>query len=349
VATGGYNPAGNGVCERFHRYLNASMTQLYDKKSPNWDNCVPAAVFAYRVSDNDTTGYSPYFLQTGREARLPADNVFSPKGDKDDKDFVENMVSALKKAFDETRKQQYARFVENVVRRPDRQKPKFVKGDLVLLWARTSKESRLDIKDDKRAIPRKWVNPWKGPGVFEQKLTETQAEILMEGKLASVNYNRLARYVPWNHVTINDGKWSSNDSAESKNRAIALKHAERDVQVGDTILFELGKGSDEHGQVSFGVGLVLDTTTEFLKFQWLGSYKYKETDKFKLGWIDPKDRKVYYNDKKTKTSHVRYENNENEVFLKQKDLLLWGDEVLDSKSRLSKSSKDALRDARKEE
>ena len=349
VATGGYNPQANGVCERFHRYLNASMTQLYDKKSPNWDNCVPAAVFAYRVSDNDTTGYSPYFLQTGREARLPADNVFSPKGDKEDKDFVETMVSALKRAFDETRKQQYARFVENVVRRPDRQKPKFVKGDLVLLWARTSKESRLDIKDDKRAIPRKWVNPWKGPGVFEQKLTETQAEIMMEGKLTSVNYNRLARYVPWNHVRINDGKWSNNDSSESKNRAIALKHAERDVLVGDTILFELGQGSDEHGQVSFGVGLVLDTTTEFLKFQWLGSYKYKETDKFKPGWIDPKDRKVYYNDKKTKSSHVRYENDENEVFLKQKDLLLWGDEVLDSKNRLSNSAKESLRKARKDE
>ena len=98
VATGGYNPQANGVCERFHRYLNASMTQLYDKKSPNWDNCVPAAVFAYRVSDNDTTGYSPYFLQTGREARLPADNVFSPKGEKDDKDFVEKMVSARERS-----------------------------------------------------------------------------------------------------------------------------------------------------------------------------------------------------------------------------------------------------------
>ena len=155
--------------------------------------------------------------------------------------------------------------------------------------------------------------------------------------------------MPWNHVQINDGKWSDKESNENKNRAIALKHAERDVLVGDTILFELGKGSDEHGQVSFGVGLVLDTTTEFLKFQWLGSYKYKETDKFKLGWIDPKDRKVYYNVKKTKSSHVRYENDENEVFLEQKDLLMWGDDVLDSKNRLSKSAKDALRDARKEE
>jgi hypothetical protein len=126
--------------------------------------------------------------------------IFTPASQKGGEDYVERNLAALKRAFDETRKLQYARFVENVVRRPDRQKPKFVKGDLVLLWGRTSRESRLDMIDDKRSIPRKWVNPWKGPGIFEQKLTETQAEILLEGKTKSVNFNRLARYVPWDHV-----------------------------------------------------------------------------------------------------------------------------------------------------
>lgn len=343
VATGGYNPAANGMCERFHRYLNSAMTQLYDKKSPNWDDCIPAAVFAYRVSENDTTGYSPYFLQRGREARLPADLIFTPATQKEGEDYVERNLAALKRAFDETRKLQYARFVENVVRRPDRQKPKFVKGDLVLLWGRTSRESRLDMVDDKRAIPRKWVNPWKGPGIFEQKLTETQAEILLEGKTKSVNFNRLARYVPWDHIEVGSTEWKSK-TVEGRNRALAKQHEARSVIVGDTILFELAaQGADDH---TFGVGVVLDTTQEFLKFQWLGSYKYKETDKFRPGWIDVKDRKVYYNKSKTKGNHVRYENDENDVFLKETDLLIWGDDVLTEAGNLSKRAKDALTAAR---
>jgi hypothetical protein len=138
-----------------------------------------------------------------------------------------------------------------------------------------------------------------------------------------------------------------NKTFEGRNRALAKQHEARSVIVGDTILFELAaQGADGH---TFGVGVVLDTTQEFLKFQWLGSYKYKETDKFRPGWIDVKDRKVYYNKNKTKGNHVRYENDENDVFLKEKDLLIWGDDVLTEAGNLSKRAKDALSAARIEQ
>ena len=37
VTTAGYNPQGNATVERFHRYLNATLSIIYEKKIPDWD------------------------------------------------------------------------------------------------------------------------------------------------------------------------------------------------------------------------------------------------------------------------------------------------------------------------
>ena len=54
-STGGYQPQANPV-ERFHRFLNGSMTMLSDKWGGDWPLYLPAAVFAYNASVNDATG-----------------------------------------------------------------------------------------------------------------------------------------------------------------------------------------------------------------------------------------------------------------------------------------------------
>ena len=102
VVTGGYNPQANGACERYHRWMNTAMTQLYDRKSLDWDSYLPAISFAYRVSENDSTGYSPFFLNTGREPTLPSDITFRPdsKSEVSEDDYVSTMTNKLVKAFD---------------------------------------------------------------------------------------------------------------------------------------------------------------------------------------------------------------------------------------------------------
>ena len=76
LTTSGYNPTGNSSVERFHRYLGATLAITYEKVRANWDDYIPAILFSYRASINDTTGYSPFFLETGREPNLPLDNLF---------------------------------------------------------------------------------------------------------------------------------------------------------------------------------------------------------------------------------------------------------------------------------
>ena len=67
ITTSGYNPTGNSSVERFHRYLNAALTIIFDKIKANWDEYLPSVLFSYRASANETTGHSPFFLEHGRD------------------------------------------------------------------------------------------------------------------------------------------------------------------------------------------------------------------------------------------------------------------------------------------
>jgi len=65
IETSGYNPTGNASVERFHKFLITALSMLVDRKDCEWDERIDAVLFAYRASMNDTTGYSPFFLETG--------------------------------------------------------------------------------------------------------------------------------------------------------------------------------------------------------------------------------------------------------------------------------------------
>lgn len=59
-------------------------------------------VHAYNCTQNDATGYSPYFLMFGREARLPLDVCFSALLDREEKShqqYAENLQKDLKDAY----------------------------------------------------------------------------------------------------------------------------------------------------------------------------------------------------------------------------------------------------------
>ena len=46
---------------------------LEDEKKANWSKYISALVHAYNSTKHDSTGFSPYFLIFGREARFPVD------------------------------------------------------------------------------------------------------------------------------------------------------------------------------------------------------------------------------------------------------------------------------------
>ena len=358
VVTGGYNPQANGACERFHRWMNSAMTLLYDRKNPDWDQYLPAIVFAYRVSENDATGYSPYFLNTGREPTIPSDLTFTPEiEEKSGDDYVSSMTAKLRDAFKIAREKQYKSHIDNINRRPSRQKPAHVSGDLVMMYKKTAKEARLEIAGDKRSVPTKWQYPFEGPALFEKEISNTECQIFLKGKSVTVNYNRIAPYVPWDAVIESSDEWKDriegrrvetknkkNENEKEIKEEDEKKEGEK-VLVGEVFLFQLN--GNKEGYKNFGVGLALNITTEGrIHFQWMGNYhdSHAAAGSFKQGWIDLAKNQEYYRKTKETKSHIPFTGQMTDTEIWKEMVLASGREnILTKDHRLSSKALKKLR------
>ena len=68
-----YHPQGNNARERFNRIMIKTVRENEEK---DWNRHLSKLAFAYNVTVNRSTGFSPHFLMFGREPRLPIDSVF---------------------------------------------------------------------------------------------------------------------------------------------------------------------------------------------------------------------------------------------------------------------------------
>lgn len=71
-----YHPQGDPQPERFNRTLLSMLGTLDPNQKQKWSQNISQLVHAYNCTRNDATGYSPYLLMFGREARLPVDICF---------------------------------------------------------------------------------------------------------------------------------------------------------------------------------------------------------------------------------------------------------------------------------
>lgn len=164
--TSAYHPQSNGLDERFNQTLQRQLLKFVEKEN-DWDLYLDSVLFSYRVSKQDSTKFSPFFLVYGRQARLPIE--FNMKPEKDDfgksdeeeeeldsnlDEHVEKMVSVRRKAL------------ENIKKAQERQKYYYDKkncssnklyeiGKLVLL----KNSKKLSRKGSKMEI--NWTGPYK--------------------------------------------------------------------------------------------------------------------------------------------------------------------------------------------
>lgn len=101
--TSPYHPQGDAQPERFNRTLLAMLGTMDTVKKQCWSQHISQLVHAYNCTKNDATGYSPYCLMFGREARLPVDICFgtSPDGESESsyQQYVARMRIELQSAY----------------------------------------------------------------------------------------------------------------------------------------------------------------------------------------------------------------------------------------------------------
>ncbi|CAI5660481.1 unnamed protein product [Oreochromis niloticus] len=101
--TSPYHPQGDAQPERFNRTLLSMLGTLENVQKQNWSQHISQLVHAYNCSKNESTGYSPYYLMFGRNARLPIDicfgAVFEDDAEMTHLQYVDKMRKELKQAY----------------------------------------------------------------------------------------------------------------------------------------------------------------------------------------------------------------------------------------------------------
>ena len=64
-----YHPQTNGLDERFNQTLVNTLKKVVDTSEDEWDKHIPAALYAYRISKQASSKFTPFFLLYNRNPR----------------------------------------------------------------------------------------------------------------------------------------------------------------------------------------------------------------------------------------------------------------------------------------
>ena len=76
--TTAYHPQTDGLVEQFHCTLLDMLAKTGKQSGKDLDTCLPFVLFAYRASQQASTGESPFYLLYGRDPRLPTEAMLCP-------------------------------------------------------------------------------------------------------------------------------------------------------------------------------------------------------------------------------------------------------------------------------
>ncbi len=315
-----YSPNSQSAVERFHRYLNATTTILANKYRSNWPDLMPPICFAYRMSVNATSGFSPFELVHGRRARMPLNLLSELHIDKmqlSPGEYHATVVNNLKKVFKQVQERQRELGMRRKAAADVQRKPvTYEKGDLVLLW---EPENVLQHPSpDKRVMaPKKYRFQWSRDVLeVKEKLDSTHYLLLRqtkkeEKKEIRAAVNRMAIYHPW------DSNWQQELSSKmEKERKEFLNdkktYCTSELQPPQAVT-ALEKGAliiaaeERINGNPFIEGKItrIHKDQDEVDVHWYGNYHNLPLGTYLPGYVDTKDNKLVW-DKKKKRGYKSY-------------------------------------------
>ena len=210
LRTTAYHPRTDGMVERKNRTL-IDILSKFATIEPDWDIKLPLVLFAIRTSEHASTGFSPFLLTYGKEARIPWDIVYGapttqplPQDEwvasrKKDMETIFQMVKQNTKKAQKHQKNYYDKNLKCKFQT-------FDKDDLVMVCdpAARSKAGKLN-------------NPWSGPHKVLEKLSDALYKVEFENdKQKIVNTERIKKFYPRLANNQDDQKGRANPDTDSE-------------------------------------------------------------------------------------------------------------------------------------
>jgi len=197
-------------------YVNENLT--------NWDGVLPQMQFAYNSAINSTTGFSPFFLATGRVPKMPLDLIY-PDANLDlnlnPGSYADNLSKSLTRAFEFIIKAKVNVVnIDKINHKRVHRACKLEVNDRVWLYESNS------AKDNKGKFRKKWVGPFTVMGV----LNEVNYIIKQDDKKKTrvVHRDRLQRCIAKASATANDLNVTANTPIVKRKRQVR-----QPIQVGE--------------------------------------------------------------------------------------------------------------------
>ena len=186
-----YHPQCDGLVERFNRTLLDMLATTTRRHPFDWETQIRKVCMAYNTSVHSSTGFTPFYLMFGREARLPIDLMYGTgNNDITTTEYATQLKKGLEDAYEcareklgashERRKEYYDIRIHG--------KPS-VEGDLVWLHSTVIPSGQ----------SRKLNHPWTGPYKIIKKISESDYKIkALRGRRSChiVHFDRLKLCAP---------------------------------------------------------------------------------------------------------------------------------------------------------
>ena len=100
--TTAYHPQCDGLVERFNRTLQDMLATTVRDHPFDSEGSLRKVCMAYNSSVNASTGFTPFYLMFGREARLPVDLIYGARSGESSEvnEYVHQLQGNLEAAFE---------------------------------------------------------------------------------------------------------------------------------------------------------------------------------------------------------------------------------------------------------
>jgi hypothetical protein len=187
-----YHPESDGQTERSNRTLEEMLRSRINFQQNDWDEHLAAAELATNNAVQASTGFSPFYLNFGREAKLPFDHALAellPSNNPEAADRIKRLQADLQRARANilAAQQRQARY-----RDPRRRDVTFSVGDKVLLST-----EHLKMTGVAGTRSPKFTYKYIGPFTVKRKVNDNAYELDLPRQLQIhpvLNISRLKQY-----------------------------------------------------------------------------------------------------------------------------------------------------------